>query len=804
MTTFPLRARRSFDADPASVALARRFARQQLEEWGAPELQDGAALAISELVTNALVHAGTTATVDLRLDARCLRIEVEDQHPGRVLQTDRAGPGEDSESGRGLLVSAAMASAWGVEYTASSKRIWLLLDRDHAVGPAPGPLVPRRRGAAGTAIAVVELGADGAVTEWHADATRLLGWTPDAVLGRPYVDLVEPEPGRRPPEAAGPPTRAWQGEYSVLADDGSAVPVFASHRATRDGATIVLLVAEEQRSLLEHPVVRGRAGGPSSPSDPLGLRDDALVRLSVDEYLPLATERVRAALDADAAVLLISQEDTFEVAAVSGLPDDLRGTRVPADEPGLPSTRSPRMPVVVPDGANTMMGLLRGTSMRSLAAVPVFAEGRLTGALAVASEGRDVFSEEQYMFLQRLADSLALPADRARLQTSDRERRGWLTFVAEAGDLLAHSLDQEMTMAITGQIVVPRLATWCAVYLDDEREAPVLQQVWHQDERAVEGLRSVLGKHRPDELPTAADTQLEGEVDTLRLLARGRGIGHLLLGRPAGSPLRDDVRLVTESIVRRAALAIDNARTHGALLAIGQTLQAGLLPPSLPDVPGLDLGVVYEAAGEGTAGGDFYDIFPIGGGSWCFVVGDVCGTGAEAAAVTGLARHTIRSLTRAGFSMAATLERLNDAILEEGERARFLTLVGGTFRRQGSRVHLSAVNAGHPPLFVVGTDHVVRRLGSSQLLLGVSDRVTYVAEDHVLEPGELMVALTDGVLERRNGERMLDDAGVAADLARAGELPAQAIAERLRRLAVDFADSPQSDDIAILALRVGW
>jgi serine phosphatase RsbU (regulator of sigma subunit) len=287
-------------------------------------------------------------------------------------------------------------------------------------------------------------------------------------------------------------------------------------------------------------------------------------------------------------------------------------------------------------------------------------------------------------------------------------------------------------------------------------------------------------------------------------MARGRGIGHLVLGRPAGNPLRDDVLLVTESIARRAALAIDNARAHGALLATGQALQASLLPPSLPDVPGLEVGVVYEAAGEGAAaGGDFYDIFPVENGTWCFVVGDVCGTGAEAAAVTGLARHTIRSLTRAGFPVAPTLERLNSAILDEGERARFLTLVCGLFRHEGSRVQINLVNAGHPAPFVTGADAGVRRIGSPQLLLGVMDQVTYVPEEHVLERGELLVALTDGVLERRNGSLMLDDSGVATELATMGELPAQAVAERLRRLVVDFADSPQSDDIAILALRVG-
>ena len=81
--------------------------------------------------------------------------------------------------------------------------------------------------------------------------------------------------------------------------------------------------------------------------------------------------------------------------------------------------------------------------------------------------------------------------------------------------------------------------------------------------------------------------------------------------------------------------------------------------------------MVYEPAGETTAvGGDFYDLFALGGGRWCWVVGDVCGTGAEAAAVTGLARHTIRALAMSGFPVSVTLERLNAAILDEGERAR--------------------------------------------------------------------------------------------------------------------------------------
>ncbi len=122
---------------------------------------------------------------------------------------------------------------------------------------------------------------------------------------------------------------------------------------------------------------------------------------------------------------------------------------------------------------------------------------------------------------------------------------------------------------------------------------------------------------------------------------------------------------------------------------------------------------MYEAAGERSlAGGDFYDVFPLGGGRWCFAVGDVCGTGAEAAAVTGLARHTIRALGLAGFPVADILERLNAAILEEGERSRFLTLVCGTLEEDGGgRLRMSLVSAGHPLPFVVRRTGEVGQVG---------------------------------------------------------------------------------------------
>lgn len=805
MTTLPLHAHRTFAADERSVAKARAFAREMLETWDAGDLADSVVLLVSELVTNAVVHAGTTARLELRLDTQSVRVEVEDQHPRRVLPMVVDQPTEDSEQGRGLLITFSLASAWGVDYTAGSKRVWLRFDRpvDQEATPRWSPQPGDTQGHA--VVAVAELSGDGVVTAWNDDAVALLGWPPEEVRGRNFDELLDRVPGDRDTElpSIADMAHGWQGTYSLLHKSDQPVTVFASHvgRARGRGST-VLMVATDQRPLIERPAAR--PGAPAPDPGFLGLMDEALVRLRLDDYLMLAVERVRDRVSADAAYLLMLRdlEDEYEVKAVSGLSATLVGRRLASGAAGAPDPRTPHLPVVVADLSKTSVPLLSGTGLCSLVLVPIAAENRVVGAIGVASVHVEGFSTDESVLLQQIANALAVATDRARLQSLERERRGWLTFLAEAGDFLAGSLDQDMTMAITGQIVVPKIAQWCAVHLDDDRGNPVLQQVWHEDERQVQPLRADLEA----ETPAVADQPgIWGEVLTVPLVARGRRIGHLSLGRPVGDPLRGEPLLVAESVARRAAMAIENARAHGELRAIGNALQRSLLPSSTPEAPGLDVGVVYEAAGEAsTAGGDFYDLFPIGGGKSCFVVGDVCGTGPEAAAVTGLARHTIRALVLAGFPISDVLERLNTAIIDEGERSRFLTLVCGVLQPDGDAMRVEMVSAGHPLPMFVRESGVVEQVGRPQSLLGVFDDVRYFEEHHRLSRGELFVVVTDGVLERRVGRLMLGEDGLATELAAAGtSLPAQTVAERVRRLVVEFAPEAPRDDMAVLVLRVG-
>lgn len=380
---------------------------------------------------------------------------------------------------------------------------------------------------------------------------------------------------------------------------------------------------------------------------------------------------------------------------------------------------------------------------------------------------------------------------------------GWLGFLADASDLLAGTLDPDMVPAIIAQIVVPRLATWCAVYTAEHASGPLrLTYLWHADETRIDALREELAAV---EMPSAGGPQVlhAGDWQSLAfpLTARGRRLGVMCLGRRDRVP--EEIMQLAEDLGRRAALALDNARLYAQQAAANRALQRSLLPPEEPRMPGLDSHVIYEPAGEtNEVGGDFYDLFPVDEGVWRFAIGDVCGTGPEAAAVTGLARHTLRLLGREGYGVAAVVARLNQAILEEGARARFLTLLHGQITRVADGLDIDLVSAGHPEALRLRHGGLVETVGSPQSLLGVFPEVEFVAESVHLGPGDVLLGVTDGVTERRSGSRLLDDdSGLAALLGECVDLSARAVAERIWRAVQDFASEPMADDLAILVLR---
>ncbi len=860
------RAAATFDPVGRSVATARAFVRDTLQGWGYTDVVDDAVVLTSELVTNAVVHAGTAADVLCLRTEDGVRVEVSDHYPEREIPLQSSGldfGSPDREGGRGLLLCAALASRWGVEYSPAHKHVWFQLDLpERPVGiRSAGPVLPTALLPVAderVRVAVVQMDSSGAIASWNDDAVFLFGYAADQVTGKQLTDFAAwpHTPGTSTGIADALRLSRWEGSYGIRGADGRVIPVYASHLRVRDTqgepSTVCLLVRDHERAVLQTPV---RAPVDSSnenrAADPFEVFIGSPAPDDLDGLLQRTVERARDMLDADAAFLLLATDDEteLEVRATTGLPSARqRFARVPV-EAGTNRYSSARMPAVHEDLAAVpgAVPLLTDTGMRSVVTVPLKVEGRLTGSLGVAAEAAGRYSNEEALRLQFAADRIALAVESARLGELERLRRGSLSFLVEASDLLAGTLDRDQTLALMAQMTVPTLATWCAVYtIADQFSEPYLSYVLHEDEERIDGLKELLasiappdpvptpgariwpaparagheaalrvstrtlGRDAPLSMGTAARTTLAtaaavgGETVVLPLVARNRVIGMLTLGKPSDEHFRQEILELAEDLSRRAALALDNARLYSERMAISQSLQRSLLPPGLPDVPNVEIEVIYRAAGEGNeVGGDFYDVFPISDGAYGFAIGDVCGTGPEAAAVTGLARHALRLLAREGFGGPAVLERLNAAIMDEGDRSRFLTLLYGELwpQEDGSAL-LKVVCAGHPLPLRLRQDGSVEAAADPQPLLGVMDDLELYEQEVTLEPGDVLLCVTDGVTERREGTRMLGDDGLAEVLSVCTGLTAGAVAGRILRAVERFAAEPASDDMAILAMRV--
>jgi sigma-B regulation protein RsbU (phosphoserine phosphatase) len=210
------------------------------------------------------------------------------------------------------------------------------------------------------------------------------------------------------------------------------------------------------------------------------------------------------------------------------------------------------------------------------------------------------------------------------------------------------------------------------------------------------------------------------------------------------------------------------------------------------------------AAGEGLeVGGDFYDLFAVGTeDEWALVIGDVCGKGAEAAAVTSLARYTLRAVTTRSPSPAATLATLNGELLGQMPEPRFITAVIGHLAiRPDGGGHLTVASGGHPPpilLRVGGRAEVAETRGA---LLGVMSEASAVDFEVVLALGDAVVLYTDGITESRS-DRPLAPPDLAAELTPALEDGAAAVARRAVALAERRADGTLRDDVAVLVVRL--
>lgn len=251
-----------------------------------------------------------------------------------------------------------------------------------------------------------------------------------------------------------------------------------------------------------------------------------------------------------------------------------------------------------------------------------------------------------------------------------------------------------------------------------------------------------------------------------------------------------------------AALVTERRRAEEAVEEIAFTLQESLLPAHLPHVPGLDVAATFRPAGEHHAvGGDFYDMFENDDGTWSVVVGDVCGKGAPAAALTSLARYTLRAVAREERSPSRALRRLNDAIRHHSPNKDFCTAVLARLHATQAGGRLTLAIGGHPPPLVLRASGRVEQAGTNGTLLGIVPDPRLVDTDLALAPGDVLVLYTDGLTEAQAPKRIVTAAELASVLAACAGRPPVAIVEHMHRALVEDGGAEPRDDVAVIALR---
>jgi PAS domain S-box-containing protein len=641
--------------------------------------------------------------------------------------------------------------------------------------------------------------------------------------------------------------RAWLVSYFPVSRDG----------AVRWVGAIALEVTEWRRGEREraHLLEAERRARQAAE-----LAAERLARLQVvTSRLAEATDRSRVAeivvrhgaegVNASVSALLLTDGDVLELCESTGLSPATESAyrRIPigADLPVAEAVRTREL-LLIGDAAELeeRFPALKGqTANQAFASVPMVVDGRVLGAIAFSWPEPRAFDDGETNFLLALGRQAAQALERSRLYEAEHRARAAaeaagerMRFLADASRVLSSSLDYEDSLAELAELAVPAIADACLVHLvehedlrlvvaahhdqrDGRRLAAVVAQPARRREPRRLGRAAALGESvvldaLPDELLVRVaenDEQLavlrsldlrSAIVVPLKVQDRILGVLSVAADGSSGRGFHADDLPFIEDLAARAAVAIENSRSHQARTEVAQTLQRSLLPPHLPEVTGLELASRYQSIGDVEVGGDFFDVFPAGDGRWGVVMGDVCGKGVGAASLTALARYTVRA-GAIGDSPAGVLRLLNRAILDAEVGERFCTIAQAIVEpADDGRVRVVLACGGHPLPLLLDAAGEVRSVGVPGTAIGLFEEVELSEVEVVLSPGDALALYTDGFTEARSPEGAFDPDLLARALASAAGADAEGIAERVERAVHDFDAGRPRDDRALLVLKV--
>jgi PAS domain S-box-containing protein len=680
---------------------------------------------------------------------------------------------------------------------------------------------------------------DGRITFVNTAAGRLLGVRAEVLWGRPVSEAVFSGDDQDPFREAARQVMAggtWLGELDVVRADGSTSRTEVSCAPVRTAGAVTGLLCV----INELSGARSRVHIARRLADRITGLARVAAELAIAEDLDTVTKVVIGeAADAVGATVgslsLLVGHDTLSLAGLRGGSQGAAGrwTRYSVHDhtPAGDVVRSGQTLVLLGrDAIHAAYPDLERAAEgeRSMIALPLRLTGRTVGVMTWSFPGRRRIDVAEMEFYGVIADSCAQAIERIRAQQESARQASRVQFLADATSALSESLDYQRTLAEVARMAVPTFADWCAIdlveddrlhrlaveHIDPEKIALALElEARYPADREAGGVWEVVRTGETLLVPEITDEMIAPSAkndEHLRLLralqlrsviivaliARGTVLGAMTLVMAESDRRYDETDLgFATDLGRRAAIAIDNSHLHTETLEAAERLQRAVLPELPDDIPGWEVASYYSPAGRTEVGGDFFDVLPLPDGRLVVFVGDVMGRGVRAAAAMAQMRAAIRAYVAVDPDPTQVLTKL-DRLFTAYEVGQLVTLV--YLLADASHDEVSMVNAGHPPPVLLRADGSTEQLpstGGPPLGTGESDRDVLT---FALRPGDLVLAFTDGLIERRDEDIDVGQ-GRAVDAVRAladGSLP-----ERLEELVTRVQDHSRSDDVAALAVR---
>jgi GAF domain-containing protein/anti-sigma regulatory factor (Ser/Thr protein kinase) len=554
--------------------------------------------------------------------------------------------------------------------------------------------------------------------------------------------------------------------------------------------------------------------------------DAALSHLDLEDLLQELLLRMTEILRTDTAAILLLNEETgmLHARAAKGIEEEVeQGVRIPVGRGFAGRIAAQRQPVFIPDvnHADVLNPILREKGIRSMLGVPLLVEGRVLGVMHVGTLTPREFTAHDRDLLQLAADRAALAIEHGLLYEGEKAARERAERAAEILRAVQRVTDAALAYLSIDDLLDELLERMREILVADTAAILMLEENGRMlraraakgiEEEVEQGVRIPVGsgfagriaaQRRPIYIPDIDHADVLNPILRQKgirsmlgvpLLVEGRVLGVLHVGTLTPRVFTDGDRDLLQLAADRAALAIEHAHLYEQR-RVAEALQRSLLPQELVGIAGLEVAARYLPAATATSlGGDWYDVFPIGGGRIGLAVGDVVGHGLPAAALMAQLRTALRAYAFDGYPPGQVVDRLN-RMLAHIAPATMTTAMYLALDPERERVEI--VNAGHPPPLVIDPDGRAGYLGvRPNLALGVSRGARYRSQDCELRGGSTIVLYTDGVVEVR-GQAL--DEGL----------------ERMRQLAERHHESPDAlvdaivdqmvrkgrpaDDVAVLA-----